>query len=379
MFHDQPTPFLAVDKSVMTANSLRMARFAAARGVKLRPHAKTHKSWEIARLQLLHGAVGLTVATVSEAESFARGGFLDIFIAYPLWVDAAKAARIAALLSTTTQLTLGVDSSEGATRLGEALREINLSSEPQDRLRVRVEVDSGHHRSGIIPERAGDVALAAQRAGLTVDGVFTFPGHGYGLDRTRERAAQDEARALTLARDSLLTSGVNCRVVSGGSTPTASLVNPEQSSLDPVINEMRPGVYVFNDAQQWEMGSCQPDQIALTVAATVVSKRGKNVIVDAGSKILGADKAPWASGYGRVLDFPEARITALSEHHATIEVASEEEANSQVFDLGTRLRLVPNHVCNTVNLVDHFFTFSSASDAPSLEERWPVNARGANT
>lgn len=374
MFHDQPTPFLSVDKAVLTANISRMAKFAAARGLSLRPHAKTHKNWDIARLQVQSGAVGLTVATVGEAEIFARGGFGDLFIAYPLWVDEAKAARIAALLSTTTQLTIGVDSIEGAARLGKFLSGV----EGSDRLKVRVEIDSGHHRSGIIPERAGDVARAAQEAGLDVEGIFTFPGHGYGLDRTREQAAEDELRALTIARDALLTSGINCKVVSGGSTPTAALVNPQLSGTDPVIDELRPGVYVFNDAQQWEVGSCSNEDIALTAVATIVSIRGNRLVVDAGSKILGADRSPWATGYGRLLDYPDARVVALSEHHATIEFPDEFNPR-EPFHLGDRLKLVPNHVCNAVNLVDHFLVGTNGVDEQRFEEQWHVHARGANT
>lgn len=374
MFHDQPTPFLSVDKAVMTANISRMAKFAAARGLSLRPHAKTHKNWDIARLQVQSGAVGLTVATVGEAEIFARGGFGDLFIAYPLWVDDAKAARIAALLSTTTQLTIGVDSIEGAARLGKFLSSV----EGSDRLKVRVEIDSGHHRSGIIPERAGDVARAAQEAGLDVEGIFTFPGHGYGLDRTREQAAEDELRALTIARDALLTSGINCKVVSGGSTPTAALVNPQLSGTDPVIDELRPGVYVFNDAQQWEVGSCSNEDIALTAVATIVSIRGNRLVLDAGSKILGADRSPWATGYGRLLDYPDARVVALSEHHATIEFPDEFNPR-EPFHLGDRLKLVPNHVCNAVNLVDHFLVGTNGVDEQRFEEQWHVHARGANT
>lgn len=359
----------------MTANISRMAQFASARGLQLRPHAKTHKSWDIARLQIHSGAVGLTVATVSEAENFARGGFSDLFIAYPLWVDEAKAARIRSLLSTTTQLTIGVDSIEGATRLGTLLS----GAEHGDRLKVRVEIDSGHHRSGTIPERAGDVAAAAQHAGLSVDGIFTFPGHGYGLEHSREKAAEDELRALTIARDALLTSGIGCKIVSGGSTPTASLVNPKLSGTDPVINELRPGVYVFNDAQQWEVGSCSDHDVALTAIATIVSKRGNRVVVDAGSKILGADRSPWATGFGRLLDYPDARIVALSEHHATIEFPETVLASGEPLNLGDRLRVVPNHVCNAVNLVDHFFVSSTDSGQQRFEEQWHVNARGANT
>ena len=129
-----------------------------------------------------------------------------------------------------------------------------------------------------------------------------------------------------------------------------------------VLTEVRPGVYAFGDAQQWELGAATPEQVALTVAATVVGHYPDRVVLDAGSKVLGADRSPWATGHGRLLDHPDAVITALSEHHATV----------TGFDAprGTRVRVVPNHVCAAVNLADHYVL----DDAT-----WRVDARGANT
>ncbi|MFZ0531042.1 MAG: D-TA family PLP-dependent enzyme, partial [Propionicimonas sp.] len=151
--------------------------------------------------------------------------------------------------------------------------------------------------------------------------------------------------------------GVPARVVSGGSTPSASLSGRP-------LTELRPGVYVFGDAQQVELGTIGFEHVALTVASRVVSHAGGRVIADAGSKALGADRAGWASGHGRVLDAPEARIVALSEHHATIEWPGALPA------LGSTILVVPNHVCNAVNLAEEFVLTTGG--------RWPVAARGRN-
>ena len=133
------------------------------------------------------------------------------------------------------------------------------------------------------------------------------------------------------------------------------------------LTELRPGVYLFGDAQQVELGTCAMDDVALTVVATVVSHAGGRVILDAGSKALGADRAPWASGYGRLAEAPDARIVALSEHHATVEWSG-----GRLPQLGSRVLVVPNHVCNTVNLADVYVI----GDGP---ETWPVDARGCNS
>ncbi|WP_430784126.1 alanine racemase [Actinoplanes sp. G11-F43] len=342
------TPFVAVDVTVLDANLRAMAEHAAAAGLALRPHAKTHKSPEIARRQLAYGAAGLTVATVSEAEVFQDAG--DLFIAYPVWPSPERAARLRAL-KERVRLRVGVDSAESAEALGRAV----------PGLEVLVEVDSGHHRSGVAPEVAGDVAVAADKAGLTVRGVFTFPGHGYGPAR-QQRAAEDESAALATAAAAVSGHGLDASVRSGGSTPTAAHTGSR------VLTEMRPGVYVFGDAQQLEMGTCDGDQVALTVTATVVSRSGRRFILDAGSKVLGADQQVWATGAGRLLDFPDARIVALSEHHATVE-------SDDVPALGETVRVVPNHVCATVNLADELIVV----DGGTVVDRWPVSARGANT
>lgn len=346
------TPYLRVDLTRLRHNIRRTAEHAAAAGVVLRPHVKTHKSLEIARLQLDAGAVGITAATVGEAETFVRAGFDDVFIAYPLWVDDLSARRIRDL-ATEAAVTIGVDSPAGAAQAGHHLGAHGV--------RALVEVDSGHHRSGVAASEAGQVAEAAVRAGLDVRGVFTFPGHSYAPDALVS-SARDESRALTEAAVSLRRAGVEPTVLSGGSTPSLDAADTE------ALTELRPGVYVFGDAQQWELGTMAPDDIALTCRATVVSHAGGRLVLDSGSKALGADRAPYATGFGRLPAHPDARIVLLSEHHAVADLGG-----TDLPPIGSQVDVVPNHVCNAVNLADYLFV----EDAGDVQA-WPVAARGQN-
>ncbi|MET0190850.1 MAG: alanine racemase [Pseudonocardia sediminis] len=348
------TPFLAVDPDVLERNLTASATRAAERGLAWRPHAKTHKCAEIARRQLAHGAAGLTVATIGEAETFADAGCADLFVAYPVWASGTRATRIRALAQRTA-LRIGITSPEGARALATALDGVPAQ--------VLVEVDSGHHRTGVAPADAGALARDASDAGLEVAGVFTFPGHSYGPGR-RGAVAAEESEALTEAAESLRGVGLDPAVRSGGSTPTEAL------SGGP-LTEIRPGVSVFHDAQQVELGVAGFGDVALTAVATVVHRDGDRIVLDAGSKTLGADQPGWISGGGRLPEHPDARIVALSEHHATAVLP----AGAAVPAPGERVRVVPNHVCAAVNLADELIVVSGGE----VVDLWPVAARGANT
>ncbi|AZG44925.1 alanine racemase [Gordonia insulae] len=354
------TPFLTVDVARLDTNIGATAARARATDLQLRPHAKTHKCAQIAQLQLDAGAVGLTVATIGEAEAFADAaltGRRDLFIAYPLWVTEHKGARLRAL-ADRIRLRVAIDSVDGARRLAAETADVDLE--------VVVEVDSGQHRTGVDPDQAGVIARTAVESGLRVVGLFTFPGHGYGPGDARRRAADNEVAAISRAADRLRDNGIDPVVRSGGSTPTIEFAGTE------ALTEIRPGVYPFNDAQQVELGSCDLDAVALCAVGTVVHRTGRRIVADTGSKILGADRPPWTSGFGRLLDAPDARITSLSEHHAVIDYPRDDDA---IPELGARVRVVPNHVCTAVNLVDHLY--AEAADGTSV--RWPVIARGANS
>ncbi|WP_205472331.1 alanine racemase [Nocardioides sp. SYSU D00038] len=355
------TPYLVVDVDRLRRNVRRAADRAAVTGTALRPHAKTHKSPEIARLQLASGAVGLTVATLGEAELFARQGCTDLFLAYPVWVDERCAERLTELARVTT-LAIGVDSVEGAARAGRSVGGTGIE--------VLVEVDSGHHRTGCPPERAGEVGAVARRAGLEVRGAFTFPGHAYARGGAIA-AADGESRALAVAAEALRAAGVEPRVLSGGSTPSLELADTD------VVTELRPGVYAVGDAQQWELGAMDPGDLALTCRATVVSHAGGRAVLDAGSKVLGADRAAYATGYGRLLAEPGARIVSLSEHHAVVDLAG-----APLPPLGSQVDVVPNHSCAAVNLVDRLWVRGTGGPGGAGSAAgptwWPVAARGLN-
>jgi D-serine deaminase-like pyridoxal phosphate-dependent protein len=351
------TPAVLVDTAVLDANLRAMADSTARRGITLRPHAKTHKSAEVARRQLAAGAAGLSVATLGEAEAFADAGIGDIFIAYPLWADDGRAARLRALAGRI-RLSVGADSRPAVAKLAAA----------GARVRVLIEVDSGLRRSGVDPAGAGAVAAAAAAAGLPVDGVFTFPGHSYAPGRPGPAAA-DEAAALAAGAASLEAAGLPCPVRSGGSTPSAALSRGPAGGGP--VTELRPGVYAFNDAQQVLLGAATLDQVALSVLATVVSvPAADRFILDAGAKVLGPDRPAWAPGHGMLPGYPDAVITGLWEHHAVVHVPAGPRPSP-----GDQVRVIPNHVCTVVNLVDQLYVVTDGE----LAGRWPVTARGRNT
>ncbi|GAA1190359.1 D-TA family PLP-dependent enzyme [Brevibacterium paucivorans] len=344
------TPSLVVDYDVLKRNISISHNFFVDSSIRIRPHVKTHKSLEIAQLQLDAGAKGLTVATVGEAEVFSKV-CNDIFIAYPLWPDENQFKTLNSL-SRNANIIVGVDSIFGIK---------HLSTKLDRSIQIMIEVDSGHGRTGCAPARAGEVAEATIDHGFDLRGIFTFPGHSYGRDKACS-AADDEADALSVAKKSVWASiGKGDLELSGGSTP--SFIS---SKLD-VITETRPGVYVFNDAQQWELGHVQPDDISLTAYARVVSQRPGYIVLDSGSKVLGADRAPYATGYGRLIDLPDAQVVQLSEHHAVVETDA-------TLHLGSIVRVVPNHACTAVNLVDELIPVSGNQ----IFSPWRVEARGLN-
>jgi D-serine deaminase-like pyridoxal phosphate-dependent protein len=337
-----------------------MAAGMAERGVSLRPHAKTHKSLEVARRQVQAGAAGLTIATIGEGEVFADGGFDDLFIAYPLVPGPAKGRRLRAL-AERTRLTIGIDSPIGAQAVADALGPV------RDAVRVLVEIDAGGLRSGAPPDEAGTVGVAARRLGLPVMGVFTHGGHSYASAAMRGAAADDEVRSLTEAAASLAGVGIESPVVSAGSTPTAL------ASARGAVNEERPGTYVFGDRQQAALGSIGPDGIAAAIVATVVSvNRGaRRFVVDAGGKMLGKDVAPYLDGHGEIPALGGLTIARLADHHGTVDAP----AGAALPAVGQVVAVLPNHICPVVNLVDAFLVVRDGR----LVDTWTVDARGRNS
>lgn len=347
---DVETPAVVVDLQRLERNLARMAAAAAAAGVALRPHAKTHKCLQVARRQLSGGAIGLTVATLAEAEAFAADGCPGIFIAYPLWAGSGDRSVRLAALRDRTDLRVGVDSAAAAARLADAV----------PGLRVLVEVDSGQHRSGTGVDQVAALAARCRELGLDVIGAFTHPGHAYASPEGAPRAAADERAALTAAGAALSEIIDASPVLSGGSSPTVA------DGLAAPLTEVRPGTYVFGDRQQLHLSHLTERDIALVVAARVVSaQRTGEVVLDAGSKALSTDRPSWLPGHGTILEAPEATVAILSEEHAVV------RGLTTPLSVGDLVRIVPNHACSVANLTSELVVVSDGA----VIDRWAVSAR----
>ena len=353
------TPAVVIDLDVVERNIAAMASAMAERGVRLRPHVKTHKSVRLAQLQIQAGATGITAGTLGEAEVMADGGIDDIFIAYPLWATGEKAERIRAL-HDRVRLAVGLESAHAARLLGTAVRG---SRRP---LEVLIEVDSGERRTGIVrAEAAVAIARAARDAGLVVRGLFTHGGHGYRSPAATAGAARDEVNCLRDAADVLAAAGFEVAELSAGSTPTAV-----QSATDGVTEE-RPGTYVFGDRQQVALGSIAPTDVGLVVAASVVSDGiDGQVVLDAGAKVLARERTPLLEGIACVPVLGGAAVDRAYDYHGVVELGDPAIRPA----LGTVLAVVPNHVCPVVNLANELVAVRSGA----LVGRWPVDARGLN-
>lgn len=351
------TPCLVVDLDVVEANARRLQTAMDSRGVRLRPHAKTHKSVALGRLQLEEGAAGLTVGTLGEAETFAAAGLTDLFVAYPIWAVGPKATRLRAV-HDVSDLAVGFDSVAGAERLAAA---VAGSDRP---LRVRLEIDSGGHRSGVgSPQRAADIARAAMDLGLVVDGIFTHGGHGYAGPDAREAAAADEIRALTEVAAALAAAGIDVSVVSAGSTPT--MIDAAAGR----VNEIRAGTYLLGDRHEVALGAMGAADLAAHIAATVISTAVPGqVVIDAGAKTLTKDRAPYVEGFGALPAYPEATIERVNDYHGVVHIPP----GTPGPHLGELVAVAPNHICPVVDLFDDFAVTRSGR----LEGRWPVDARG---
>jgi D-serine deaminase-like pyridoxal phosphate-dependent protein len=350
------TPRVVVDLARVAANIGRLQGEMDRRGIALRPHAKTHKSVAVARLQLAAGARGITVGTLGEAEVFAGAGVRDIFLAYPVWASDPKAIRLRALHQAAPGLQVGIDSVSGARTLAAA---VDGGAGP---LAVLVEVDPGNHRTGLATaEDVVEVARAARDAGLAVAGVFSHGGHGYRIDGAAT-AGDDEVRTLGAAADALREAGFAIETISAGSTPTML------SAATGQVNEMRAGTYVYGDRQQWVLGTIPADGCAVAVAATVVSVHDDRIVLDAGAKALTKDRADWLTGFGAIVGYPDLVIERVNDYHGV--VAAPPGADRP--QLGEVVAIIPNHVCPVIDLVDAF----AAVDADGSVADWPVDARG---
>jgi len=348
------TPVAVVDEEIVERNLARMAKVAADHNVKLRPHAKTHKSAYMAQRQMTHGAFGLTCATFTEAEVFADAGVDDLLIAHPP-VGRPKLKRLAALAKRVKRIAVSLD-------------DVGIAKSLPEGVEVLWEVDPGQHRIGTAPGEPTVKAvqeLVRAIGAARFRGLITHGGHVYAATNQNERqlAADQETDGISTTAGMLRMAGIEVRELSVGSTPTAGL------ALRGGITEMRPGTYIYGDANQVALGSQRPDDCALAVVATVVSTPSPDrAVVDAGSKALSADlRVAGLAGYGLVLGREDLTVARLSEEHAVITASDRTRLH-----IGDRVAVVPTHVCTAVNLYPSILLIMSAGRTSSI----PVNARG---
>ena len=359
------TPAILIDKAKALRNLDRMQAEANANGIRLRPHAKTHKSPLVAQWQIERGAVGICCAKLGEAEVFANHGIADIRIPYPL--NPANADRLVAL-SNRTRLSFIVDHPAVAKQWSEAL------VRRAKRIDVLVKIDVGFHRCGIDPAANDAVAMikmVASLPGLRLQGLLSHAGHAYHAHSEDEMKSMAEAEARTMRdlAERCRKAGVTIDEISAGATPPARYSIKQKD-----FTEYRPGNYVYFDRTQVALGAASEDDCALTVLATVVSKPAPDrIIFDSGSKTLTNDGARGfapAAGFGVVVDHPNLLIERLSEEHATVKVTD----GKTTLEPGDRVRIIPNHSCVVSNLVDQAWLVDGES-----VEALPIAARGRIT
>ena len=374
-YDEIPTPAALVDLDRLDANLRRMQEYADTHGLRLRPHIKTHKARWIAEEQLRLGAAGVTVATPVEAAEIGTAA-PEALVAYPPFGPRADA--LAAVIADAqagvsepaaecaeparTDFLVGLDSVEAVHSLRAALDRAGATAP----VGVLVEIDLGMRRVGVATAAEAAAIAGACGDGVAYRGIMFYPGH---IRQPVDEQSEDLERlagALDVVVDELRDRGVDPGIVSGGSTPTAF-----RSHEVPTQTEIRAGTYVFNDRTTAAMGACGWNDCAFTILATVISAAVPGqAVVDAGTKALSGDpiRATGYGGFGQLLDTPEVTVVRKSEEHGILDLSGTHWRPR----LGERVRIIPNHVCVSVNL--HPRVWGIRGD--TIERIWEVRGKG---
>lgn len=355
------TPVAIVDLDKMERNISSLAAFVRDTGVQLRPHIKTHKTPEIARIQLEAGASGITCAKLGEAEVMAEAaGAKDIFVANMIVGD-DKIRRLLNL-AERIRISAAVDSVEVAQPISDAAVKRGL------KLPLLIKIDLGLKRTGVLNGKPA-VELAqkiAEMPGLELSGIYTHEGNVHVAANSEElhQIASEAGRKMVQTANMIRESGVEIATVSVGATPSARI-----TCTIPGVTETRPGTYVFNDFSQVKLGVAEEKDCALTVLATVISVPAEDrAVIDAGTKSLTSDKFSAFGVYGSVKDAPHVALGRAYEEHGVLSVGSE----AKRLKVGDKLEIIPNHVCPVANLFDELV--GVRNDKVTLT--WKVAARG---
>lgn len=354
------TPAIVIDLDIMERNLARVAEYARANDLRVRPHTKTHKIPALARKQMDLGAIGITVAKVGEAEVMLDAHPAELYVAYPV-IGHNKLERLMEV-ARKTKLIVGLDSEFAARQLSDAARQSQVE------IGVLAEFDVGLNRVGVSP---GEPLLNLGRTimnlpRLRLEGITFYPGHVKAADESAEPAIEALAALLHQVTADWKRAGLPLSIVSGGSTPLLF-----QSHRIPGMTEIRPGTYIFNDKNTWNMEACKQEDCAATILTTVVSTaRPGQVIIDGGSKTFSSDRLANSSevSYGHFVDAPQAVMAKMNEEHGFVDVHNVDRE----FSVGDRLRVIPNHICVAVNLHEQIYGVRG----DQVESVWPVAARG---
>lgn len=353
------TPCLLVDVDRTRDNIQRMQAICDEHGVALRPHMKTHKMVQVAKLQLESGARGLTCAKISEAEAMLASGVKEIFIAHSI-VDPMKAPRLKTLAESLDHLYLAVTSAAQGKALDQVLQKADLE------VPVLLALDSGLDREGARGQEEVDamVEVVDASANMTLLGLYTHEGHAYsGGPDEKDAITRDALQLLITTRHRLkreLELWPGCSV-------TAAIM-----ATLPEVDCVRPGAYVFGDhSHAQRLQTMTNDQVSLFIVSTVIDKSREGlVLIDAGSKVFSGDKTPGKAISGYLADHPAIEVTRLSEEHGFLEGPGVED-----LAIGQKLLIVPAHVCPVLNLADR----AVLRGGGSLEgQYWDIEARGCS-
>jgi len=351
------TPAAIVDIERMRANISRVSQYAAEHGLSWRPHAKTHKTPELALEQLRAGAVGVTVATLREAEVMA-GVADDVLLAYPP-IGKRKLGRLLEI-DESVRLSVALDSSEALHALGAA------ASTAGRKIGVLIEIDAGMRRVGVqTPAEAATLAAdAADLPGIEYRGVLFYPGHIREHVDDQEVSLKRISETLHRFLHALDAIGCSPEIVSGGSTPTVW-----HSHLMEGVTEIRPGTNIFNDRTTSVIGACSWSECAYSILATVVSTAVPGqAVIDAGAKSLGREELRGSGeGYAALLNDPLIVVRSMSEEHGILDLSATDWRPR----IGDQVRVVPNHVCLSVHLQERLWGVQDER----VEEEWIVAAR----
>ena len=360
--HDLSTPALILDLDQFEANVNKMASFVRSHGMKLRPHAKSHKCPAIAHRQIEAGAVGLSVATLHEAEVMAEAGVPGILITSEL-VAEPKIERLLRLTRRHPDIMCVVDNCAHVRQLGQA------AESRGQRLNVLIEVDMGNHKTGTAPgaPTLGLAQVICTTPGLKFMGLQTYAGlacHVVGFDKRKAYAEEVLAQSLE-TQELLRKSGIEVPLVSGGGTGSYDLESEMR-----IINELQAGSYIFMDLDYRRIGGRTGDVFddfgcALTVLATVISHPYPDkAAVDAGFKAFATDM-PFGPECKSVKGIT---YTWGGDEHGKLNLTAAERD----VRLGERLEFIIPHCDPTVNLYDCMY----ATRGDRVEAVWPITARG---